>query len=192
VDPISVDIRLIRAVLGAELRIAPGRALMARVVRTDARGQGTLSIAGTLVEAKLPKHLRAGEELRLMVRHASAERVVLSLADQAPPPPAIAVPLPGAGSVRVSERDESPARASAREGAHTLSLRYDAPALGEVDLRFELDPSALTVAVAMAPGAPVELGRAGADALRRALGDGVGRAVNVSITARHEPLDLYA
>ena len=38
-DPIAVDVRLIKAVLGTELRLTPGRALMARGVATDAAGQ---------------------------------------------------------------------------------------------------------------------------------------------------------
>ena len=37
-DPIALDVRLIKAVLGTELRIAPGRAIMARVVDTDSQG----------------------------------------------------------------------------------------------------------------------------------------------------------
>ena len=45
-DPIALDVRLIKAVLGSELRIAPGRAIMARVVNTDGRGRGVITIAG--------------------------------------------------------------------------------------------------------------------------------------------------
>jgi len=68
-----VDIRLIRAVLGAELRIAPGRAMMARVVSLNPAGRGSLSIAGALIDAKLPPGVQAGDELRLTVRHVSPE-----------------------------------------------------------------------------------------------------------------------
>ena len=53
-DPINVDIRLIKAVLGAEMRIAPGRALMARVVTADGLGRGSLNIAGAVIDAALP------------------------------------------------------------------------------------------------------------------------------------------
>src|SRR5271165_2902266 len=106
-DPINVDIRLIRAVLGAELRIAPGRALMARVVTADGLGRGSLSIAGAVIDASLPKEIQAGQELRLTVRHVSADRVELSLSDQnlQAEAGADAVPLPGGGTVQVSERD---------------------------------------------------------------------------------------
>src|SRR5436309_10030696 len=127
-DPIAMDVRLIKAVLGAELKIAPGRALVARVVSTDARGRGVITIAGEPLEAELPAHLQAGQELRLVVRSVSAERVVLGLADQAANPQASEVPLPGGGTIRITD-DESqggPGGAGARPGTHTLTLRYDA------------------------------------------------------------------
>jgi hypothetical protein len=84
-DPINVDIRLIKAMLGVELRIAPGRALMARVVTADGLGRGSLNIAGAVIDASLPKDMQAGQELRLTVRHVSDDRVELSMSDQAQP-----------------------------------------------------------------------------------------------------------
>src|SRR5437763_16962473 len=112
-DPIAVDIRLIRAMLGAELRVAPGRALMARVMSADGSGRGSLSIAGAVVEAKLPKEVQAGQELRLSVREITPERVVLGLSDQAGPAAAQAQPpveLPGGGRFTMTERDSAAAR----------------------------------------------------------------------------------
>ena len=108
-DPINVDIRLIKAVLGTELRIAPGRALMARVVTADGLGRGSLNIAGAVIDATLPKDIQAGQELRLTVAHVSPDRVELSLSGQDPATLAAAaseaVPLPGGGTVQVAERD---------------------------------------------------------------------------------------
>jgi hypothetical protein len=193
VDPINVDIRLIRAVLGAELRIAPGRALMARVVNLNAAGRGSLSIAGALIDAKLPPGVQAGQELRLTVRHVSPEQVVLGLSDQnAPPPPAAAAaPLPGGGTVQVTQRDAG-GSAPRSDGRHSLALRYDAPALGPVDLRFDLDPRSLRVSAVLAAGGPVEQARARAGELGDALSEALGRPVTVEINARREPLDVYA
>jgi len=191
-DPIAVDVRLIKAVLGTELRLTPGRALMARVVATDAAGRGALSIAGTVVDAKLPRHVQAGAELRLIVREVSSEKIVLSLSDQAaaaPPPPA--VPLPGGGRLRVTEQQPERAGGQARD-AHVLAVRYDAPALGPVDLRFELDQGSLRLSVTLGAGDPVSLAQAGADQLQQALRDSVGRAVSVTVSARREPIDVYA
>jgi hypothetical protein len=204
-DPIAVDIRLIRAVLGAELRVAVGRGLMARVVNVNASGRGTLSIAGMPIDAKLPPGVQAGQDLRLVVRHVSPEQVVLSLSGEAGAAAAAAsqaaVELPGGGRVRVTERDAGSEDASGRAtapgtGRHVLALAYDAPTLGTVDLRFELDPQSLRVSATLAAGVPAAraAGAAGElrDVLTAALGAGGGRAVTVEITPRREPLDVYA
>jgi hypothetical protein len=193
-DPIAVDIRLIRAMLGGEVKVAPGRAMMARVVAADGFGRGTLTIAGAVIDAELPKHVQAGQELRLTVRHVSTEQVVLGLTDQTPPAGAAAVPLPGGGALRVAEdtSDSSGSGGRGSPGAQTLSLSYDAPTLGTVDLRFELDPGSLRVRVEIAPGTPLSLAQDRADRLRDALTDGVGRPATVTVAPRHEPLDLYA
>ncbi len=192
-DPIAVDIRLIRAVLGAELRVSPGRALMARVMSADASGRGSLSIAGAVIEAKLPQGVHAGQELRLTVRDVTPERVVLSLSDQAAAAVApLAAELPGGGCVRVSE-DENDRRQGRKSGdRHTLALVYDAPALGPVDLRFDLDPRSLRLSVVLGAGEPAEKAQDRAGELRDALSEALGRPVTVQITPRREPLDVYA
>jgi hypothetical protein len=192
-DPIAVDIRLIRAVLGGDLKVVPGRAMMARVLAADGLGRGTLTIAGAVIDAELPKHVQAGQELRLTVRHVSPEQVVLGLSDQSQAGAAQAIPLPGGGFVALAE-DEQQGSGSGRGPAdsRTLSLRYDAPTIGPVDLRFELDPTSLRVQVAVAPGTPLSLAQARADQLRDALTDGAGRPATVTVSQRHEPLDLYA
>ena len=192
-DPIAVDVRLIRAVLGAELRVAPGRALMARVVNVDPAGRGSLSIAGAVVDAKLPPGVAAGQDLRLVVRHVSPERVVLGLSGEAGAAAAPqAAELPGGGTVRVSEREASRPGESGGTGRHVLALVYDAPALGAVDLRFELDPQSLRVSAVLGAGEPVERAEQRAGELRDALSEAVGRPVTVEVTPRHEPLDVYA
>ena len=194
-DPIDVDIRLIRAVVGAELRIAPGRALMARVVSADVTGRGSLSIAGALIDAKLPKGVQAGQELRLTVRDVSPERVVLGLSDQTapPPPPLAAAPLPGGGSVQVTERDTGGSSGGgAAADRHALALVYNAPVLGPVDLRFELDRQSLRLSAMFAAGESVQRAEVASGALRDALSEALERPVNVEISARREPLDVYA
>lgn len=194
-DPINVDIRLIKAVLGAELRIAPGRALMARVVTADGSGRGSLNIAGVLIDARLPKEVQAGQDLRLIVRHVSHDRVELSMSGQDPATAAAAdaVPLPGGGTVQVAGRDTGGGGSGGTDaGRHTLSLVYDAPALGAVDLRFELDHSSLRVSATLAAGTPFDLALDGAGKLGEALTAVIGRPVTVDVSARREPLDVYA
>lgn len=201
-DPINVDIRLINAMLGAELRIAPGRALMARVVAADGLGRGSLNIAGAVIDAQLPTDIQAGQELRLTVRHVSAERVELSLSDQnVPPLSSEAVRLPGGGFVRVAERDGKDATGGSGSGSgsgsgeadrHSLSLRYDAPALGAVDLHFDLDSQSLRLSATLRAGEPFESALDRAAELRDALAETVGLPVTVDVSPRREPLDVYA
>ena len=192
-DPVAVDVRLIKAVLGTELKIAPGRVLMARVVSTDRAGRGSLNIAGTTLEAKLPKEVQAGQELRLTVRDVTPDRVELSMSDPSAVA-AAAAPLPGGGSVQVSERDAGGGAAGGGADRHTLALRYDAPALGPIDLRFELDPGSLRLTATLGAGEPADRARERAgelsDALSAAIGG--GRTVSLDVRARHEPLDVYA
>jgi hypothetical protein len=153
-----------------------------------------ITIAGEPLEAELPSHVQAGQELRLVVRSVSAERVVLGLADQVPNPQASEVPLPGGGTIRIAEDDprDDPGGGGARPGTHTLTLRYDAPALGAVDLRFVLTPGSLDLAVALAPGAPLRSAEDHAGELKDMLEAAVGRPVTITVQPRHDPLDLYA
>jgi hypothetical protein len=56
-----------------------------------------------------------------------------------------------------------------------------------------MDQGALSLAVSLAPGQPLELAQAGAETLREALAASLpGRAVSVTVSPRREPLDLYA
>jgi hypothetical protein len=94
--------------------------------------------------------------------------------------------------VQVTERDAGGAGGRPAERQNVL-LRYNAPALGAVDLRFQMDGGALSLAVSVAPGQPLELAHAGAESLRQALAESLpGRAVSVTVSPRREPLDLYA
>lgn len=197
----AIDLRILRTLLAPEIKVAPGRALMARVVVADGSGRGSLSIAGFLLEAELPKDVRTGQDLRLVVRDVSAERVLLSIADPrqdtATPPMPIAgwvgpdpIPLPGGGHVSVTERDAEGAPAD-RPDTHALSLRYDTPALGAIDLRFELDPGSLRLSVTVAPRA-LAPAQSQSDSLRESLAEELHRAVSVIVSARREPLDIYA
>jgi hypothetical protein len=190
---LAVDLLLLRSLGDAGLRIAPGRALMARVVQVDGAGRGTLSLAGAVLEATLPKGVHAGQELRLVVREVSADRVLLAVqSDQAAvAPPPVAVALPGGGTLHVGERD-TPAPGGSAPELHTLTLRYDAPALGAVDLHFRLDAATLEVGVTVGQGEPVTTAEAAAESLRGALGDAVERAVTVTVKGRREPLEIYA
>jgi len=221
--PLAISPQALRVLVGPDIKIVPGRAVMARVVQAAPGQKGSLSIAGYLLDAELPEDVQAGQDLRLVVRDVSAERVLLAITDpreaeqsqqsqhaqeseqaqqtqQAQPPgqpdpSAVTQPpvsLPGGGDVRVTERD-----AGGREGRpgerQNVQLRYNAPALGAVDLRFQMDAGSLSLAVTLAPGQPLELAQDGAESLRQALAASLpGRAVSVTVAPRREPLDVYA
>lgn len=81
--PLAVDLRALRVLVGPDIKIVPGRAVMARVVAPQQPGgRGSLSIAGYLLEAELPESVRAGDDLRLVVKDVSAERVLLAVTDR--------------------------------------------------------------------------------------------------------------
>jgi len=224
-SPLAISPQALRVLVGPDIKIVPGRAVMARVVQAQPGQKGSLSIAGYLLDAELPEDVQAGQDLRLVVRDVNAERVLLAITDlreaehenQAPPTqpaqptqpsqqaqplhmqapdPSLAalpsVPLPGGGSVHVTERDAGGAGGRAGE-RQNVQLRYNAPALGAVDLRFQMDAGALSLSVSLAPGQPLELAQADAESLRQALAASLpGRAVSVTVSPRREPLDLYA
>ncbi len=226
--PLAISPQALRVLVGPDIKIVPGRAVMARVVQAPPGQKGSLSIAGYLLDAELPESVQAGQDLRLVVRDVNAERVLLAITDpreaeqaphadpaaqaqqgqaqpvHAPPSSPVAdptlaalggpglVPLPGSGSVQVTERDAGGAGGRPADRQNVL-LRYNAPALGAVDLRFQMDAGALSLSVSLAPGQPLELAAAGAESLRQALAASLpGRAVSVTVSPRRELLDLYA
>lgn len=217
--PLAISPQALRVLVGPDIKIVPGRAVMARVVQAPPGQKGSLSIAGYLLDAELPEDVQAGQDLRLVVKDVNAERVLLAVTDphgaeqaqhsqqsqqtqpsqplQTPAPdPSLVAPsvvgLPGGGSVQVTER-EAGGRGGRQRERQDVVLRYDAPALGAIDLRFQMDAGALSVSVSAAPGQPLERAQAGADTLRRALTASMpGRAVSVTVTPRRGPLDLYA
>jgi hypothetical protein len=192
---LAVDTSLLRSVLATDIKLTVGRELMVRVASVTGEGRGVLSLAGMLVDAELPSSVHAGEELRLQVRELSPERVVLAIREDAQQPVAAPVepprvPLPGGGSVKVTERDAGGLLA-AGDQTHTLTLRYDAPSLGPIDLHFTLSTGALALTVAVAPGA-YETTDDGSQQLQTTLTDATERPATVTVIARREPLEVFA
>jgi hypothetical protein len=191
-DALAVDLQLLRAVLMPELKLTLGRELMARVASVEQNGRGTLSLAGVLLEAELPDGIKPGQELRLQVRELTPERVVLGLQDPQSPPAAPAPPVPPR-AVYVKERtgSSSSGPAGPDEETHTLTLRYEAPSLGPVDMRFVLDAGALALQVVVAPGTSYEAADDASGRLSDALSAALDRAITVTVLPRREPIDVY-
>lgn len=210
-QPLAVDAALLKTLLAsdlsAEVKLSVGRELMARVADLMGGGRGTISLAGMMLDAELPDNVRIGDELRLQVSDLTPEKVVLTIqgdaAQAAPaqaanqqitPEAALAqaplVPMPTGGSLQVSERDAGGGGADG-DGAHQLKLRYEAPALGMIELHFTLTPGALAVNIGVAASA-YTLTNDQAPALAQALTAAAERPAKVTVTPRREPLDVFA
>ena len=90
----------------------------------------------------------------------------------------------------VDERAQ--ARGAGGEDAAEVRLTYASPTMGPVELHLALAGEQLLVAVRARAGEPVARAEAAAAELREAIGAATGRAVQVRVTARHDPLDVYA
>lgn len=170
---------------GPELQLTLGRVLAARVVQPQsAEALGRLAIAGLTLEARLPEHLRAGDEVRVAVRELSPQRVTLALLPTPVAEPAL-TPMPGGGDVRVGEREASGPADGEQIKVTSLMLRYEAPHLGVVDLHFALGPDGLRLSVRGAAGEGLELMRAHLDELRGALRQ-AAPAASVDLASRRD------
>lgn len=187
--PVSLDVALLRLRL-PELVLRPGMSVVARVAARGEGPQGSIVLAGQLLKASLPDEVRAGDTLRLKVAETSADRVVLKLEGTDPalgaasvqaPPPETREADPDGGGARRQEGGE-------RSG---VSLAYDAPALGRLDIRVERGPEGVRVTLGT-PAGTFPLARAGAETLRAALEARTGTPATVSVVPRREPFDAYA
>lgn len=194
---VSVELALVRAGL-PDLSLRPGTTLAARIA--DRQGaHGVLVLAGVPLVAQLPPGLEAGARLRLAVQDANADRLVLRVVEQfapaqaqvAPPPPAAALPLPddGRATVHVTERD---VRGGGQDEHASVSLRYESPALGAIDLRLSVAPGLVAAAVQAAAGHAHGAAATSATDLRESLEAATGRRADVTVSERHDPFEAYA
>jgi hypothetical protein len=190
---VFVDPAMLRAEL-PELVLRPGMTLAARVAERHG-SRGLLMIANSALAAELPDQVRAGDTLGLRVIEATPERVVLQLVQDAQSaqqqPLVVPVPLPGGqqAQIQVDER-EGEGRHGGEQAA--VAITYRSPALGALDFRLALEGGTITAQVKAARGAPHELARAQTEELRDSLGRATGKAVQLTILPRHDPLDVYA
>jgi hypothetical protein len=172
---ITPELVLLRTAL-ASPTLRPGAVVAARVL-----DHGMLSLLGARVPATLPEDVRPGDVLRLNVKEAGPERILLQVVQQPPPVATTPVMLPGGATARVIEEDDEQAGGGGR-GERAVTLRYDSATLGRLDIRL----SSVGATVTASAGPPADAARAAAGELAGALG------APVAVVARRSALDAQA
>jgi ribosomal 50S subunit-recycling heat shock protein len=201
VQPIAVQLIMIQQSM-PDVTLRLGQSLLARVAERHG-DRGILMLAGQPLVAQLPKHVRAGDVLKLAVRDITAEQVVMQLhegkesaeaAQQGQEAPAaIPIPFPGGPPASIYVDDQAGGGEGAGEGdVSAIALTYDSPALGPINLRIGMDATAVAAEVRVAAGAPLELAAAAASALRDALAAGTERVASVTVAPRPGSFDVSA
>jgi hypothetical protein len=172
---ITPELILLRTAL-ASPALRPGAVVAARVI-----DRATLSLLGARVAATLPDDVRPGDVLRLNVKEATPERILLQVVQQPPPAATAAVMLPGGATARIIKDDEEEGQSPGRVD-RAVTLRYDSATLGRLDIHL----SAAGATVHASEGPPAEAARAGAGELAGAL------RAPVAVIARRSALDAQA
>ena len=192
-----MDAVLLRGLL-PDVKLAVGTMLAGRVLERHA-AHGLLNLAGAVLVAELPDDVEAGQRLRLAVTEIS-DRVVLRVVGDAPPPPPpgqappapqLGLPLPGGEHARVRVEAEAPEGGPAGT-TRAVTVHYDSPALGRIELRLALGAGGLVVGVGAGEGAPVALAGEHAGELREALSRAMRTPVDVHVGVRRDRVDFRA
>ena len=172
---ITPELVLLRTAL-ASPSLRPGAVVAARVL-----DRGVLSLLGARVPATLPEDVRTGDVLRLTVKEAGPDRILLQVVQQPPPVATPPVMLPGGATARVIHEEDEQEGAGAR-GERAVTLRYDSATLGRLDIHL----SAAGATVHVSEGPPADAARSAAGELAGAL------RAPVAIIARRSVLDAQA
>lgn len=173
-----------------EITLRPGTSVVGRVA-SRGEAHGVLVIAGIPLTAQLPEEVgRAGDTLRLSVSEVTPERVTLQLEQVIP---AGAQPAPERPQLRVRVEDPPRAVRVGGEERSTVAFSFHSPALGRLDIRLELvTGKRVSAAVESPAGRPFALVHAAGGRLQDCLRARTGLEVDVRVTPRREPLDVYA
>jgi hypothetical protein len=180
-----------------DLLLRPGMTLFARVAEREGR-HGIIVLAGSPLVAELPDEVQVGDKLRLLVQDTRGDRVAMKLIQEQPaaPPqtPVVGLPMPDGTQARltVQEREEDGNHDPDDPEHASIAIGYSSPALGQVGFVLSLAPGAVVVRAELAAGTAFELASDAAEELRARLAEATGRAAEVTVTPRREPLDLYA
>lgn len=112
---------------------------------------------------------------------------------QGQPPVMTPPPLPQQGFVPHVQVEEPPARRQGADGepADVVSLAFNSPTLGRLELRLELRGERILAEITTPAGRPHAVARGSAERLRANL-EAAGLEPTVQVRPRTDPLDLYA
>ena len=192
---LQLEAALIRRQL-PDLLLRPGMTLFARVAEREGR-HGIIVLAGSPLVAELPDEVQVGDKLRLLVQDTRGEHVAMKLIQEqpaaAPQTPVVGLPLPDGSQARIQVDDEEASGSGDDDAEHaSISISYSSPALGAVGFNLSLAPGTVAVRAELAAGEAFDLASEAADELRSRLAEATGRAAEVTVVPRREPLDLYA
>jgi hypothetical protein len=193
-DMLRVEAALLRNLL-PDLVLREGMRVVASVAERAGQ-RGIIVLAGTPLAAQLPEEVQVGDVLRLIVSETSAERVVLRIepaVTTTAPPVAVAVPLPGGAAARIVVDERDGAGSGEPREHHEVRVTYASAVLGDLELHLALaGDESVRVHVRAGAGAPFALAERHAAELAEAIGAAIGKPAQVSVSPRHDPLDVYA
>lgn len=197
------------------LALTIGKELLARVLMTpEGGGHGLISLAGLVLEARLPPGLDAGRTLRLQVTRADAEEVVVKIVADASEhlDPAAAgraagelalrgdpdllraalaladgtLWLPGGAAASVAvDPDADGAGQGARRGeGGDAAFTLHCPQLGAIEVRLHVGPGGVRASVVTPPGPASDMAESGLSELVAALERATGRPATAAVTPR--------
>ena len=176
----------------APLRLEPGAQVVARLVSAPAAGgRGLISLAGHLLEARLPSGLQAGSTLPLEVVRADPAQVVVRIVPQAPgsdQAAAQAVPgtiwLPGGAAVQLSVDPDDGSPESRGDAAGEAAFVLHDPVLGAIEVRLRLAPGGVLATVRTPSGALADRAAEELPDLISRLGAATGRPAAATASVR--------
>jgi hypothetical protein len=194
---------------------ARGKELVARVLRApQGGGRGLISLAGLVLEARLPAGLEAGRVLRLQVSRADAEEVVVRIVSDAAGSldPAAAgrvagevalrgdpdllraalaladgtLWLPGGAAATITVDPDGSGTGATTEPATRgeAAFTLHCPQIGAIEVRLQVGPGGVRAGVVTPPGQTSELAESALAELVAGLERATGRPAAATVSAR--------
>jgi hypothetical protein len=187
-EPIAVAAALLREQM-PDVTLRPGSTVVARVASLHEQ-RAVIVLGGVPLTAEVPPGVENGATLRLKVREVTPDRVTLQIDPQSQVVPQ--APPPEVQQPRVLV-EEPPHRGRGEDGepADIVSLSFNSPSLGRIDLRLELNGVRLLTDVTTPAGPATDLARGSSERLRANL-EGKGLDPTVRVRPRRQSFDGYA